>query len=209
MVITSIEKQKKNENRYNVYVDNNYCFSVDYDQIIEYGIKENCEYDNENLSDLIYKCQYGKAMNKAMMYLSKRQQSEQEIRKKLKDLMYEDGIIENVITRLKELNYINDEEFARLWIEDRNKFKPTGRKKLIQELKSKGVGDNIINNMVNNSDCDDLKIAVGIIEKKLGQMSNGLDDQKILRRIFRYLLYRGIEYETAYKAIKKYVDKEI
>lgn len=201
MVITSIIKQKY-RNRFNIYVDGEYRFSVGYDDLIEFDIKENNTYDFEALKDLVYKCQSKKAFNTALKYLASRTRSEEEIKRKLKTGKYGDMVIDDTISRLKQLKLLDDSEFSIMWIEERKRIKPTGKKRIIQELKNKGVEASIIDDALEKYQCNDLDTALSILKKRIKLEKHGLDDLKTHQRIYRYLLYKGIEYDTACNAIK-------
>lgn len=204
MIITSIEAVKGHPQTYNIYVDSSYCFSADYDDLIELGIKENNSIDYNDLNNIISKCQYRKAYNKAIRLLSTRQRSESELRKKLRDQNFEEKIIESILAKLKELNYIDDEKFCKLWIEDRMLLKPTGKRKLNTELIEKGIDPEIINEALLNCDCDDLNIALSLIKKKAERGNLHKLDDAFYRKITRYLLYRGFGYDTVHEALKIY-----
>lgn len=206
MIITSIIIQKKNKDKYNIYVDNNYCFSADYEDIIEFDIKADQYVDDEQLKNLIYKCQYKKALNKALNFLARRFMSEYEIKGKLLSSGYNEEIIETVIKKLKELNYVDDERFSKQWVEDRKLMKPIGMKRLEAELQNKGISRELIKNTLDESGCDDLETAVYLIGKKLGNNKVGCGDKTTSSKLYRYLLYKGIGYETARKAISRYLN---
>jgi len=205
MVITSITAQEKNSSRYNIYIDYSYSFSADYEDIIELGIKEGMVLDDAGFEHLITSCQYKKALNKAILFLSARARSEHEIKNKLMSLNYDAQIIEKVICRLKELKYIDDMEFAMAWIKERKKLKPQGTKRIIQELKNKGVNSEIIDDSLAMSQIDDLETAIAIVKKKMGK-EKIVKGSKEYAKIYRHLIYRGINYNTAQKALNLVVE---
>src|SRR3989344_6604171 len=86
----------------------------------------------------------GKFYNKALKFLSYRPRSEKEIRDKLKKKKASEETINKIILRLKENNFINDEEFVRWWIEQRTNFKPRSLRLIKMELKQKGVSNDLI-----------------------------------------------------------------
>lgn len=209
MLITSITVQKGNAKRYNIYVDGSFSFSADYEDVIELGIKENAILDYDTLKETIHKCQYKKAFNKTLWLLGVRQRSESELRKKLKDSNYDDTIIDDVLMKLKELNYVNDMEFSKLWIEDRMTLKPTGKRRLIKELSDKGVDSELIKDAIEESGSDDLKTAISLIEKKTRKVIIESLSNKDYQKIMRYLIYRGIDYEVARQAINIYFNSDV
>lgn len=81
----------------------------------------------------------------AYKLLSRRPQSEKEIRDKLKHFAYRKKIlefsnsIEKVVEKLKEQNYVNDEEFATWFVGQREEFKQASKRRLSYELRMKGI----------------------------------------------------------------------
>lgn len=204
MKITSLLMQKKNDSRYNVYIDDNYCFSADYDDIVEFGLKVGSVFNQAELDELIFKLQYKKAMDRAFYMIDIKARTEYEIRKKLRESEYNDDVIEKVISRLKELNYLDDMQYSKLWVDNRMNLRPVGKRKLISELKTKGVEPYIIEQTIDNCKYDDLDTAIKLLKKKLCKTSleSDYDKQKVYNRLYRFLLYRGIDYDTARKALK-------
>jgi regulatory protein len=209
MIITSITQQKGKDNRYNIYIDNSYSFSADYEDLLDFNIKENIYLDDSSLSELIYRCQFKKALNKSYRFLSNRPRSEFEIRKKLKEYCFDEHVVDEVIQKLKGYNYINDAEFSKLWIEEREKIKPSGKRKLADELKAKGIKTEIISSVLEGH-TDDMNTAEAVAAKKISTIQGSIEDPRNYQRVYRYLIYRGFDYDTARKAIAKctgsYVD---
>lgn len=96
---------------------------------------------------------FEKIFNKALFFLKFRSRSEKEIRDYLErrfkqpKMVHEEinDVIEKTISRLKELNFINDEEFTRSWVIKRLKTNWRGPIVIINELKKKGITQEIIN----------------------------------------------------------------
>lgn len=205
MQITSIDKQIKNPERFDIYIDNNYSFSLDYEDLAQSGIKVDDYIDPDFLSELIYLSQYKKAYNKALKFLTARARSCYEVTRKLSILKYDNKVIEDVVQKLTDLGYINDEEFSKQWAEDRKNLKRAGKKKVIAELINKGINYKTAEDAVNQCQTDDLKIAESLLEKKL-KGSIDPDNIKAFNKIYRYLLSKGIEYDTARRAIERFME---
>ena len=77
-----------------------------------------------------------KGMDYALRLLSFRMRTESELRDRLGKKGY-DQVIEQVVDRLKEMNYVNDAQYVEYFM--RSKAKPTGRQRLKYELLQKGV----------------------------------------------------------------------
>ena len=78
------------------------------------------------------------ALKFAMKLLDIRKRSVFEIRKRLKQKEFEEEIINEVIKELFEYGYLNDEEFAEAYINDRINFNPRGSFLVKKELREKG-----------------------------------------------------------------------
>jgi regulatory protein len=78
-------------------------------------------------------------LDAAARFLEARPRSEAEVRRKLTRLGYRVALVDDVVTRLVELNYLDDEAFARAWVESRDRARPRGEHALRQELGRLGV----------------------------------------------------------------------
>ena len=114
--ITKITVQKKNTDRYNIYMDygkgEEYAFSVDEDVLIKHQLKKGMELDEFSLNEIGYQDDIRKAYNRAIHYLSRRMRSETEVRKHLAEKEVEEPVIQEVIHKLYDYHFLNDEEFA-------------------------------------------------------------------------------------------------
>src|SRR6187399_33690 len=87
-------------------------------------------------------------MDAAAVFLSVRPRSVTETRKRLHHLGYPEALVETVVDRLIEMNYLNDAEFARLWVESRDRARPRGETALRRELALKGVPREVVDEVL-------------------------------------------------------------
>lgn len=83
-------------------------------------------------------------MEAAATFLSVRRRSVGETRTRLKDLGFPLRLCDEVVDRLTELGYLDDEAFAQAWIESRDRARPRGEIALRRELQLKGIPHDII-----------------------------------------------------------------
>jgi len=107
--------------------------------------------------------------------------------------------IEKVIQKLMTLNIIDDKNFAKFYIENRNRVKGVSEKKLRLELKNKGITDSIITEILSENESGerirDDKIEIQkMIEKKLRR---GYTDEKLKQ----YLMRQGFSYDLIKEAL--------
>ncbi|HET7677008.1 MAG TPA: regulatory protein RecX [Candidatus Limnocylindrales bacterium] len=81
----------------------------------------------------------GVVMEAAAAFLAVRSRSVAETRRRLRHLGYRQALVEQVLERLVEMAYLDDEAFARAWVESRDRARPRGASALRRELALKGV----------------------------------------------------------------------
>lgn len=207
MKITAISSQIRDKNRVNISVDGKYRFSLDMYQLIDLGIKVGREYDESELISLEQESQFGKVYGRALEYCLMRPHSSREVR----DYLYrktrptrdktgelKPGVVPEitlrVFDRLIEKNYIDDVKFTKYWIENRSLTKGASIRKLISELKSKGVSDMIISQALSETERTDEVEIQKIIAKK---RSHYPDNQKLTM----YLVRLGFNYNDVKRAL--------
>jgi len=130
--------------------------------------------------------------------LSRRIYSRYEILKKLNNKGYPENIISNLVFWLENNNYINDELFAKMWAQFRLENKPIGRYKLNQELRIKGIKQDIIQKVIDKTydEIDELTLARNLIKEKIvsSEIKNIRIDPK---KIYNFLLRRGFSIEIS------------
>ena len=80
----------------------------------------------------------------AARFLEARARSIGEVRRRLTSAGYRADLVEGAITRLGELGMLDDEAFARAWVESRDRARPRGERALADELRLRGVDRTVI-----------------------------------------------------------------
>ena len=212
MRITDISLQAKNPNRVNISVDGKYRFSLDVFQVGELGIKRNNDYSEAEIVGFETESQFGKLYARTLEYAMLRPRSVKEIRdylwkktlttkyksRKTGEIKDKPGIskeiTERVLERVQQKGYVNDEQFTRWWVENRNQTKGSSLRKLRSELQSKGVASAVVDAALlasTRSDEDELK---KIIAKKAKRYD---DEQKLMQ----YLARQGFSYDAIKRAL--------
>lgn len=212
MKITSISQQARDPNRVNVSIDGKYSFSLDVFQLVELGLKVGQDYDEGAVDAFRQESDYGKLYARALDYCAMRPHSEKEVRdylwrktratktrsRKTGEVKDKPGVspalAERVLTRLKDKGYIDDMKFATYWVENRSQAKGASRRKLVAELRAKGVGPSIIEAAIENSSRQDEDELAKVIAKKRSKYQ---DDQKFVA----YLARQGFDYDDIKSAL--------
>lgn len=107
---------------------------------------------------------------------------------------FEAGPIEQALGRLKELRLIDDEAFARFWLENRAAFRPRSRAMLRQELARKGISAATTSDVT--AELDDLAGARNAAESRM-RAFGGLAPIELRRKLVAFLRRRGFSYDVS------------
>lgn len=189
MKVTNIKQQVKRQNRYSIYIDGKYSFSLSDTELLKSGIKIGKEYDQQELDELQDTAVLDKAMMRSLDYLARRPRSEWEVRDYLKRKDYDSPTIDTILNKLSDYGYIDDVKFAQAWISNRRILKPTSLRRLQQELMQKHVSKTDIESALETDEGDEPAVLKELITKKQ-QQSRYQDEQKLIA----YLLRQGFNY---------------
>ncbi len=199
--VTKIEVQQKNKKRVSVYLDGEFFLGMDYFTLLSQRIKVGQEIDEEKIAEIVFEVEYSSAYEKALGYVSKMMRTKMQMIIYLKNKGYDGKIIAKVIDKLIELGLIDDENFAKKFINE--KKGSAGKKKLEFDLKQKGVKAEIIDAELEKIE-DEFEACYFVAKKKVKDKPL---DQKEKDRCYRYVLSRGFSWETA-KAVVERIEKE-
>lgn len=191
MKITRLKAQVKNPDRVSVYVDEKYSFSLNINQMLDLKLHVGLEVTEAQLEDFKHTSDFGKAYERALMYVMLRPRSRREVQDYARRKKWAPEDAQAIIDKLIAKRYLDDRSFARSWVESRALGNKTSRRKLTLELKQKGVSDDIINDALENSAFDEGNALKRLIEKKRRLARYASDDQKLIR----YLAGQGFSFD--------------
>ena len=133
------------------------------------------------------------ALKFAMKLLDIRKRSVFEMKNRLRRKEFEEEIINEVIKELFEYGYLNDEEFAEAYINDRINFNPRGSFLVKKELREKGIAENIVNEKIKElfPEEKEMELAKKAAEKKRETLNKDLEKNKIYQKTGSYLQGKG------------------
>lgn len=135
--------------------------------------------------------EYTKARSFAYSVLAVRRQTGRQLEQRLRKKGYSGATVEKVLSLMESYNYIDDKEYARLWIRERRLKR--GCPGLKQELLGKGVDVGIIEETLAELDPEEeYEAALNLAKKKLGLS----EDVRSLQRLWGYLQRRGFSCEV-------------
>jgi len=139
----------------------------------------------------------------ALSALGRRAKSRGELLTLLKKRGIAEEVANAVLFRLQEQGFVNDREFARYWVESRQRTKKVSRRIIIGELRSKGIKDEIITEATAEiSDEHELSLAMDFATKKLRSVST-VENAIAYRRLHGALARRGFSGSVISKVLSE------
>ncbi len=189
--ITALKAQKRNPRRVSVYLDGEFAFGLA--RIVAAWLRVGQELTEAQIAELRRADAAEQAYQKALRYLSYRPRSEAEVRSYLTRRGVEPAHIEAVLARLRDLGLVDDEAFARAWVENRGTFRPRGRRALQAELRQKGIAPELVERVLAEIDEERLALQAGL---KALRRYGRLEWPAFRQKMGAYLARRGFDYET-------------
>jgi regulatory protein len=144
----------------------------------------------------------------ALRFLEPRQRSIGEVRRRLTRVGYREDLVEGAIARLVELGMLDDEAFARSWIESRDRARPRGERALRMELARKGIErqttDVVIADREANEPEADAAAARRLLERNARALARVGDPRARRNRAYALLARNGFDPETAAAASREF-----
>ncbi|MBI3984091.1 RecX family transcriptional regulator [Candidatus Microgenomates bacterium] len=197
MRITQIKQQLKREDRYSIFVDGKYRFSLSEKEVADLNLHEDQEVAPGELESLLDQAKYSKAYDRALRYIEIRPRSEYEMRAYLKRKDYETELIDRVLERLCKLELLNDRDFAKRWVDYRLTTRPSSKRRLFSELLQKRIDREIISEVLGSIEPETELAQVRELAARKGKLSQYQDRQKLMA----YLSRQGFSYDLIKKAL--------
>lgn len=216
MKITSVEPQKKNPNRFNIFLDGQFAFGADEDLVVDKRLIAGKEITGDELQILVEEAELGKLMERLYGLLGRRQRSEKEIRDDLKQLSFKrkikgdqeisEMVVDKLMEKLRRKGLVNDLEFARAWVESRSKKK--GTVALKSELFQKGIAREVVEEVLSEAQpSSETETAKKLLEKRIGRWKS-LPEIEVKQKSLRFLMSRGFDYETSKEVLENVLKED-
>ena len=206
-IITKIEVGKRNKERVNIYIDEEYAFSIT-ELLYKENLKVNDKVDVQFLKKLSDEDNYIKCKNTALKIIEKTYKSEKELVQRLALKEYDSHIIKRTIKFMKEYNLLNDNNYANMYVKD--KSKTSGKRKIKYILLKKGIDETIIQDELEKIDNNEFKNAAYEMALKKYKAINKreVDEYKLMQKLYRFLMGKGYDYDLIKDIVKSIVKSE-
>ena len=202
--ITEISAQKRNRRRVNISLDGSYAFSLD--RLTAAWLQVGRELSDAEIEKLQMSDEVEVGFNQALNFLSYRSRSVAEMTRYLEGKGYAPSTLKAVLARLEEEGLLNDERFAREWIENRNTFRPRSQSQLKAELRFKGLAESSIESALEESGVDDSALAMAAARKQSHRYLSS-DYETYRKKLGNALLRRGFSYATVNETLRTLWDE--
>lgn len=202
-IITSIEAQKKNKDRVNIFIDNEFAFACSNELIYSHGLKKGIQVDTKSLEEVVKADNYIKGKTAALRYIERAMKT----KKQVEDMLYKKEMAEETVNKviefLESYAFIDDKRYAESFI--KQKLKESGKNKIKYDLLKKGIDEELIKELLDEvSSEDESAVALALAEKKARILGKSEKDKgKLLGKVTKYLLSKGYTYDLINQIVNK------
>lgn len=202
-IITSIEVQKKNKDRVNIFINNEFSFACSNELIYSHGLKKGLQVEPKSLEEVVKADEYIKGKTAALRYIERAMKT----KKQVEDMLYKKEMSEETVSRviefLKNYSFIDDKRYAESFI--KQKLKESGKNKIKYDLLKKGIDEELIKELLDKvSSEDESTVALALAEKKVRILGKSERDKgKLLGKVTKYLLSKGYTYDLINQVVNK------
>lgn len=195
--ITAIEAQVKNKERVKVYLDGEFYKGISLETVVKHRLKTGAELTEEDIARIFMDDEKTRALEKAAGYVAKSLKTKRQVKDYLVKKGFSDELAWECVDKLKEYGYIDDEEYAKRFIE--STAKTQGLKLMQYKLMQKGVRKEDI-----FAGAEKAEAAFGDSAARLAEkyMRNKDPIKENYAKLYRYLIGKGFSYEEADFAVK-------
>jgi regulatory protein len=231
--LTALNADPHDPNKVHIFVDGRHALVVSLDVAASERLVVGQPCPPGRLERIYAAEQQQQVYELALNFLSYRPRSSREVEQRLRKKGYTPTQIEGAIARLSKQGYVDDHEFARFWINNRQTFSPRGPRLLRAELRQKGVSSEIVDEILAEhreeqteqaeqaaevasiyslqddepTPGSDEATALSLARKRMRLLSN-LDPLTQKRRLSGFLARRGYGYDTIDAVMKRVLSPE-
>lgn len=198
MKVTRIAAQQRRQGRYSVFVDGRYVFSLGGDALLESKLTVGQELSSDDLLRWRQVSADDKAYASALRHAALRLRSTWEMEQYLKRKHTSPALIHKILNKLSSIRLLDDAAFAKAWVTNRRLLRPTSKRKLQQELRAKGVPDQVIDVTLSGEADNERSVLTVLIAKKRLLPKYRAEPLKLMG----YLARQGFSYDDIKTAFR-------
>ena len=192
--ITALKQQVRNSARTSVFIDGEFAFGVHADLVVSEGLYVGQRLSESDLNTLLCGEKVLRGRSTALRYLAYAPRTEHQVRQRLTQEGVTKNELDDIITDLYELGYIDDRRYAVEYAVARFRNKGYGPDRILRELVEDGVSHDYVTEAITAAASSDMYIvsAKKLAEKFRDRVQGTLPERK--KKLTAYLVRRGYEY---------------
>ncbi|MDU7560904.1 MAG: RecX family transcriptional regulator [Finegoldia magna] len=198
MIIKNIEFNDKKD-KFVIETDTKESFLLSYNDFERYKIHNEMTIDDELYTHLLNISKFTEAFEISLNFLSYKLRTEKEIIAKLKSKKFSIEIIDEVITKLKNLDLLDDYNYAKIFINDKINLTNYSKRRIINDLYQKGIDKRIYEDYLEDVFGYNMELdkATQIVETKINIWKEKHEGYDLKNKIVTFLLQKGFSYDVA------------
>lgn len=204
MKITRIVNQNRLKNRYSVFVEHQYAFSLSEQALLDSGLAPGRELSNEELRQWKKLSADDKFYTTALKYAALRPRSTGEMKVYLQRKDAAPAMTDKILAKLRDIGLLDDAAFAKSFVANRRLLRPTSTRRLQQELRAKLVSEEDIKAALHDEPASDQSALLAVIAKKRNIPKYKAEPLKLMQ----YLARQGFSYDDIKTALSPHGEQE-
>ncbi len=207
--ITRVTQQKRDPERVSVFINDEYAFGLTLDLAAREGLKKGMPLSTEAQQALLDDEKGHRARAVALNYVGNQARTLEEVRRKLREKSYGADITDEAIQRLTDYGYLDDEAYAKAYVESRFSGSGHGPRRLRVDLIKRGVDRAIVERVVSEAFEDDelREAALQQGRKRWAALEHETDLRKRKKKVIDFLVRRGFDYGLAHQILDTLVEE--
>ncbi len=199
-IITRLQIQQKNKERVNVFLNEEYAFSLEL--MLATGLRKGQTLTEAEIAALQATDEGKRAYAAALNFLGQRARSQAEVAQRLQQREFSEAAIAQTMARLQQDGYLNDVSFGQQWVANRQLFRPRSERALRYELRRKGMDTTHINEVLEDAEIDEDAAAWTALEPKMARWAE-LERAQFIQKAGGFLARRGFGHSVARRALDR------
>jgi regulatory protein len=204
MKITKITQQVKQRDRYSVFLDGKYSFSLSEQALLDSKLVSGQELTQEEVTEYKQLSTDDKLYNRVLRWIALRSRSVWETEFYLKRKDADESQIKQIIDKLTQLGLLDDRKFAEAFVHDRRLLRSSSSRKIKLELQKKRVPRDIIDQVLAEDETDTDAMLKDVIVRKRQQSKYRDDELKLMQ----YLARQGWGYGDIKQALAELSEED-
>ena len=198
--ITRLQIQQKNKERVNIFLDEEYAFSLEL--MLAAGLRKGQQLTEAEIAALQADDERKRTYAAALTFLGQRVRSQTEVAQRLEQREFTPEAIAQTLARLQQEGYLDDTTFGQQWVANRQRFRPRSERALRYELRRKGMENSLIDEVIQEAEIDEDAAAWAALQPKIARWQ-GLERAQFSQKAGGFLARRGFGHEVARRVIDR------